>query len=68
MHPVQAIIQRIRANDDFGDDFGDAKKRILQTECLIIDEVSMISELVLRNVEAIMRGVRKCELPFGYIH
>lgn len=41
------------------------KKRICQTQCLIIDEVSMISAKTLGQVEFILRKARNCEKRFG---
>ncbi|KAK3088726.1 hypothetical protein FSP39_023054 [Pinctada imbricata] len=42
-----------------------AKSNILNTDVLIIDEVSMLSSKVLKQIEYVCRGVRKKEKYFG---
>ena len=62
-HSSEVIIAQILHNDDFAA----TRKRILKTDCVIIDEISMVSEMVMRTVDETLRGVRSCSLPFGGI-
>lgn len=49
-----------------GDDrFADAKKRILETQCLVIDEISMVSARTFDMIEFMCRHVRRCDQVFG---
>ncbi|MBT5016928.1 AAA family ATPase [Candidatus Peregrinibacteria bacterium] len=41
------------------------RQRIIDTEVLIIDEISMLSAEQLDTVDTICREFRKCDLPFG---
>lgn len=48
-----------------GDDrFADAKKRILETQCLVIDEISM-GLPTFDMIEFVCRHVRRCDQVFG---
>ncbi|KAK3082509.1 hypothetical protein FSP39_008125, partial [Pinctada imbricata] len=49
-----------------GDDrFADAKKRIIEAQCLVIDEISMLSSRTFDMVEFVCRHVRECDQVFG---
>jgi hypothetical protein len=49
-----------------GDDrFAEAKKRIREAQCLIIDEISMLSSRTFDMVEFVCRHVRECDQVFG---
>lgn len=41
------------------------KKKIQQTQCLIIDEISMLSAKVFNMVEFVCRHVKKTDTVFG---
>lgn len=41
------------------------KKRWVQTDCLVIDEVSMLTPTLLEYLDAVGRRVRKKDAPFG---
>ncbi|XP_070536286.1 uncharacterized protein [Ptychodera flava] len=43
----------------------EVKMNILNTELLVIDEVSMLSAKIFLQIEAVFRMVRKSSLPFG---
>ena len=43
------------------------KDRILNTDCIIIDEVSMLSSRTFGHIEILCRKVRKSDKPFGGI-
>lgn len=43
------------------------KKRWLQTDCLVIDEVSMLTPTLLEYLDAVGRQIRKRDEPFGGI-
>ena len=43
------------------------KKRWRQTDCLVIDEVSMLTPTLLEYLDTVGRLVRKCDRPFGGI-
>ena len=43
------------------------KKRWRQTDCLVIDEVSMLTPQLLEYLDEVGRIVRKCDKPFGGI-
>ena len=43
------------------------KDRILNTDCIIIDEVSMLSSRTIGHIESVCRKVRKSDKPFGGI-
>lgn len=49
------------------DKFAEAKKRIQQTQCLIIDEISMLSAKVFNMVEFVCSHVKKTDTVFGGI-
>ena len=42
-----------------------AKKRIIDTDVLIIDEIGMISAEVFKKLEYVMRNVKACNKIFG---
>lgn len=44
-----------------------AKKRYLDTQVLIIDEISMMSPALFDKIDLIFRRIRKVDLPFGGI-
>jgi hypothetical protein len=44
---------------------GRAKTRWMHTDVLIIDEISMISPILLDKVDGIARGLRESDVPFG---
>jgi len=46
---------------------GKKKKRWLQTDCLVIDEVSMLTPTLLEYLDTVGRQVRKKDAPFGGI-
>ncbi|KAK3094086.1 hypothetical protein FSP39_024037 [Pinctada imbricata] len=49
-----------------GDDrFADAKKRIIEAQCLVIDEISILSSRTFDMVEFVCRHVRECDQVFG---
>lgn len=51
-----------------GDDrFADAKKRILETQCLVIDEISMVSARTFDMIEFVCRHVR-CLVECRFVH
>ena len=52
---------------DHDDKFAAAKLRIEKTECLMIDEISMLSKKILELVESVCRHVRKSQHMFGGI-
>ncbi|OLL25894.1 ATP-dependent DNA helicase PIF1 [Neolecta irregularis DAH-3] len=43
----------------------DKRKEIKNLDCLILDEVSMISEMVLNCVDFVLKSIRKSAKPFG---
>ena len=43
------------------------KDRILNTDCIIIDEVSMLSSRTFGHIESLCRKMRKSGIPFGGI-
>jgi ATP-dependent DNA helicase PIF1 len=43
------------------------KKRWLSTDCLVIDEVSMMTPALMEYIDVVGRQVRKCDTPFGGI-
>lgn len=49
------------------DKFAEAKKRIQQTQSLIVDEISMLSAKVFNMVEFVCRHVKKTDTVFGGI-
>lgn len=49
------------------DRFAEAKKKIQQTQCLIIDEISMLSAKVFNMVEFVYRHVKKTDTVYGGI-
>ena len=59
-NPVDTIVKAI---------LGDAhkKKRWLKTDCLVIDEVSMLTPALLEYLDTVGRQVRKTDAPFGGI-
>jgi ATP-dependent DNA helicase PIF1 len=58
--PTEAIVEAIRLDTK-------KKKRWLQTDCLVIDEVSMLTPTLLEYLDTIGRQVRKKDAPFGGI-
>ncbi|KAL3872331.1 hypothetical protein ACJMK2_040262 [Sinanodonta woodiana] len=62
------------SNDDilnlllFNDDFYKYKCNILNVDVLVIDEVSMLSVIVLCQIEFLFRHVRSSHKPFGGVH
>ncbi|CAC5371593.1 PIF1 [Mytilus coruscus] len=61
------IIDQMKELYDHDDRFADAKLRIEQTECLMIDEISMLSRKILELLESVCRHVRRNENMFGGI-
>jgi ATP-dependent DNA helicase PIF1 len=57
----EEIVHLIKTNERFND----AKDNVQSTNTLIIDEISMISSKVLRQVEFICQKVRSSSLLFG---
>ena len=49
------------------DKFAEAKRRIHRTQCLIIDEISMLSAKVFNMVEFVCRHVKETDSVFGGI-
>lgn len=49
------------------DNFASAKKRIEACECLIIDEISMLSKKIFEMLEFVCRHVKQNNLCFGGI-
>jgi ATP-dependent DNA helicase PIF1 len=58
--PVDSIVSTILVDKH-------KKKRWLQTDCLVIDEVSMLTPALLEYLDAVGRRIRKKEEPFGGI-
>jgi ATP-dependent DNA helicase PIF1 len=58
--PVDAIITAILVDKH-------KKKRWLQTDCLVIDEVSMLTPVLLEYLDTVGRQIRKKDEPFGGI-
>jgi len=56
--PVDAIVTAIVMDKH-------KKKRWVQTDCLVIDEVSMLTPTLLEYLDAVGRRVRKKDAPFG---
>lgn len=52
------LIDNIRFNDF-------AARRICSAQVLIIDEVSMLDSVMIDNVDAVLKGVREDDRPFG---
>ncbi|CAC5424370.1 PIF1 [Mytilus coruscus] len=61
------IIDQMKELYDHDDRFATAKLRIEQTECLMIDEISMLSRKILELLESVCRHVRRNENMFGGI-
>ncbi|CAC5359816.1 PIF1 [Mytilus coruscus] len=61
------IIDQMKELYDHDDRFADAKLRIEQTECLMIDEISMLYRKIFELLESICRHVRRNENMFGGI-
>ena len=59
-NPVDVAVKAILADKH-------KKKRWLQTDCLVIDEVSMLTPTLLEYLDTVGREVRKCDEPFGGI-
>lgn len=57
-------LEKFLNNDD---KFAEAKKRIQQTQCLIIDEINMLAAKVFNMVEFVCRHVKKTDTVFGGI-
>jgi ATP-dependent DNA helicase PIF1 len=58
--PVDVIVSAITVDKH-------KKKRWLQTDCLVIDEVSMLTPVLLEYLDAVGRSIRKKDEPFGGI-
>ncbi len=58
--PVDSIVSTIMVDKH-------KKKRWLSTDCLVIDEVSMLTPSLLEYLDAVGRCVRKKDAPFGGI-
>ena len=58
--PVEAIVKAILADSH-------KKKRWIKTDCLVIDEVSMLTPALLEYLDTVGREVRKTNAPFGGI-
>ena len=52
---------------DSDDQFAAAKKRVIDTECLVIDEISMLSLKIFEMVEFVCRHVKQNNQLFGGI-
>lgn len=60
-HPADQTIYNILHDDDYSG----TKHRIQKTDILLIDEISMVSQQILSLLDLVLKGVRKCGLPFG---
>ena len=58
--PVDSIVSAILMDKH-------KKKRWVQTDCLVIDEVSMLTPMLLEYLDTVGRQVRKKDQPFGGI-
>ena len=58
--PVDAIVNAILIDSH-------KKKRWTQTDCLVIDEVSMMTPALMEYLDTVGRRVRKQDIPFGGI-
>ena len=56
--PIESIASVISADSR-------KKKRWRTTDCLVVDEVSMLTPYLLEYLDAVGRIVRKCDKPFG---
>ncbi|XP_053379045.1 ATP-dependent DNA helicase PIF1-like [Mercenaria mercenaria] len=50
---------------DNNDNYVSARQRIVSAECLVIDEISMLSKRVFEMVEYVCRHVKRSDLCFG---
>ncbi|XP_045177826.2 uncharacterized protein LOC123537946 [Mercenaria mercenaria] len=50
---------------DNDDNYASARQRIVSPECLVIDEISMLSKRVFEMVEYVCRHVKRSDLCFG---
>lgn len=57
------IINKIQENEAYVQ----IKNRILQTDILLIDEISMLSKVLFKQIDVICKAVKKSEAPFGGI-
>jgi ATP-dependent DNA helicase PIF1 len=55
-------LEELYQNDD---KYSAAKQRILEADCLIIDEISMLTQKIFELVECVCRSVRKKDQCFG---
>jgi ATP-dependent exoDNAse (exonuclease V) alpha subunit len=60
-HAPEALARLITSDDHYKD----ACERLLTTELLIIDEISMLSAKLLTTLELVSRHVRKSDIVFG---
>ena len=59
----EELVERVLKDDNLHT----IKDRILNTDCIIIDEVSMLSSRTFGHIEILCRKVRKSDKPFGGI-
>lgn len=60
-YSVDQLIQKVCDDDNFNA----VKARILETETVFIDEVSMLSLKLFTDIDALCRAVRNNDTPFG---
>lgn len=58
--PVEVLLKRLRYKQSIRD-------RIIGTEILVIDEISMMSAAMLEKIDVIFKTLRRCKKPFGGI-
>ena len=59
----EELVERVLKDDNLHT----IKNRILKTDCIIIDEVSMLSSRTFGHIESLCRELRKSDKPFGGI-
>lgn len=58
--PIDQLIRRVRKKHN-------VKKRLMNIDILVIDEISMMSGLLFEKLDVICQTIRRCTLPFGGI-
>ncbi|ARR75030.1 ATP-dependent DNA helicase PIF1-like protein, partial [Mimivirus AB-566-O17] len=58
--PLHTLLSRIRRRKGY-------TQRLIETEILIVDEISMMSAELFEKVDTILREIRRIQLPFGGI-